>query len=139
LRKANCAVILATQLLSDAANSGILDVINESTATKIFLPNPYSRGEDASALYCRMGLNRKQIQIISEAIPKRYYFYTSEYGSRLFELALGELQLALLAVSDKKSVATVKKLIATDGDGWLRHWLEMRHVPEDKIAAVCGK
>ena len=39
LRKANCAVILATQSLSDAARSGILDVLIESCPTKIFLPN----------------------------------------------------------------------------------------------------
>jgi type IV secretion system protein TrbE len=42
LRKANCLVLLATQSLSDATNSGILDVIVESTATKIFLPNPFA-------------------------------------------------------------------------------------------------
>ena len=35
LRKANCLVLMATQSLSDAANSGILDVIMESTATKM--------------------------------------------------------------------------------------------------------
>jgi type IV secretory pathway VirB4 component len=57
LRKANCLVLMATQSLSDAANSGILDVIVESTATKIFLPNVYARDEDTAALYRRMGLN----------------------------------------------------------------------------------
>jgi len=87
LRKGNCAVILATQSLSDAVGSGILDVIKESTATKIFLPNPYARGEDAVEVYTRMGLNSRQIRIISEAIPKRQYYYSSEYGHRLFELA----------------------------------------------------
>jgi type IV secretory pathway VirB4 component len=50
LRKANCLVLMATQSLSDAANSGILDVIVESTATKIFLPNVYARDEDTAAL-----------------------------------------------------------------------------------------
>jgi hypothetical protein len=34
MRKKNCAVILATQSLSDAANSPILDVLIESTPTK---------------------------------------------------------------------------------------------------------
>lgn len=45
MRKANCAVVLATQSLSDAKNSGILDVLSESCPTKIFLPN--SAAEDA--------------------------------------------------------------------------------------------
>ncbi|MGL5336878.1 MAG: conjugal transfer protein TrbE, partial [Enterovibrio sp.] len=73
LRKANCLVLMATQSLSDAANSGILDVIVESTATKIFLPNIYARDEDTSALYRRMGLNARQIEILATAIPKRHY------------------------------------------------------------------
>ena len=80
MRKANCLILMATQSLTDAAHSGILDVIVESTATKIFLPNAYAREEDASALYRRMGLNERQIQLISEAIPKRQYYYVSEKG-----------------------------------------------------------
>ena len=40
LRKANCAVILDTQSLSDAAKSGLLDVLMEACPRKIFLPNP---------------------------------------------------------------------------------------------------
>jgi type IV secretion system protein VirB4 len=55
--KKNCLILLATQSLTDAANSGILDVIVESTATKIFLPNVYARDVDTAALYYRMGLN----------------------------------------------------------------------------------
>ena len=60
MRKANCLILMATQSLTDAAASGILDVIMESTATKIFLPNAYARDEDANALYQRMGLNARQ-------------------------------------------------------------------------------
>ena len=73
LRKANCAVVLATQSLSDAARSGILDVLIESCPTKIFLPN-----EEAATggtpehpgprdLYEAMGLNETQIEIIRSA------------------------------------------------------------------------
>ena len=80
LRKASCLVLMATQSLSDAANSGILDVIVESTATKIFLPNVYARDEDTAALYRRMGLNTRQIEILATAVPKRQYYYMSELG-----------------------------------------------------------
>jgi type IV secretion system protein VirB4 len=69
LRKANCLVLMATQSLSDAANSGILDVIVESTATKIFLPNVYARDEDTAQLYKRMGLNARQIEIWPRPSP----------------------------------------------------------------------
>ncbi|GHS92669.1 conjugal transfer protein TrbE [Planctomycetales bacterium] len=137
LRKKNCAVILATQSLSDAANSGILDVIIESTATKIFLPNPRSHNEEAAALYHKFGLNDQQIKIIADALPKRQYYYTSAMGNRLFELALGQLQLALCAVSDLDDITTIQKLIAQYGEhDWLPQWLRIRHVAENKITEI---
>ena len=126
LRKANCFVLMATQSLSDAANSGILDVIVESTATKIFLPNVYARDEDTAALYRRMGLNARQIEILATAIPKRQYYYVSENGRRLYDLALGPLALAFVGASDKDSIATIKTLEAKHGDAWVHEWLAGR-------------
>lgn len=126
LRKANCFVLMATQNLSDAANSGILDVIIESTASKIFLPNIYAREEDATALYRRMGLNSRQIELLATAIPKRHYYYVSEEGCRLYDLALGPLALAFVGSSDKDSVAAIKKLKSTHGHEWVDEWLARR-------------
>lgn len=128
LRKANCLVLMATQSLSDAANSGILDVIVESTATKIFLPNAHARDEETSALYKRMGLNARQIDILATAIPKREYYYTSESGRRLYDLALGPLTLSFVGASDKESVAHIKALEAKHGDDWVHHWLASRNL-----------
>ncbi len=126
LRKANCLVLLATQSLTDAANSGILDVIVESTATKIFLPNVFARDEDTSALYRRMGLNSRQIEILATAIPKRQYYYSSEYGHRLYDLALGPLALAFVGASDKESIAEIRSLEAKYGAAWIDEWLASR-------------
>jgi type IV secretion/conjugal transfer VirB4 family ATPase len=126
MRKANCLVLMATQSLSDAANSGILDVIVESTATKIFLPNVYARDEDTAALYRRMGLNERQIEILATAIPKRQYYYVSELGRRLYDLALGPLALAFVGASDKESIATVKALEVKYGKDWVHEWLRSR-------------
>jgi len=126
MRKANCLVLMATQSLSDAANSGILDVIVESTATKIFLPNVYARDDDTAALYRRMGLNARQIEILATAVPKRQYYYVSETGRRLYELALGPLALAFVGASDKESVASIKALEVKYGDGWVHEWLAGR-------------
>jgi type IV secretion system protein VirB4 len=126
LRKANCLVLMATQSLSDAANSGILDVIVESTATKIFLPNIYARDEDTAALYRRMGLNVRQIEILATAVPKRQYYYVSENGRRLYDLALGPLALSFVGASDKESVAVIKNLEKKHGDNWVHEWLAGR-------------
>jgi type IV secretion/conjugal transfer VirB4 family ATPase len=126
LRKANCLVLMATQSLSDAANSGILDVIVESTASKIFLPNVYARDEETAALYRRMGLNARQIEILATAVPKRQYYYVSEKGRRLYELALGPFALAFVGACDKESVATIKHLERRFGERWIHEWLASR-------------
>jgi type IV secretion/conjugal transfer VirB4 family ATPase len=128
LRKANCMVIMATQSLSDAARSGILDVIVESTATKIFLPNLFARDEDTAALYRRMGLNNRQIDIIATATPKRQYYYVSEKGRRLYDLALGPLALAFVGASDKDSIAAIQALEAKFGNEWVSEWLKSRNI-----------
>ena len=52
-------------------------MIKEATATKIFLPNPNARQEDATAIYRRFDLNDRQIEIIADAVPKRQYYYVS--------------------------------------------------------------
>jgi type IV secretion system protein VirB4 len=143
-RKANCFVLMATQSLSDSVNSGILDVIIESTATKIFLPNAYAREEDAAALYRRFGLNDRQIELVAGAVPKRDYYYVSERGRRLYELALGPLALAFVGVSDKDSVAEVRKCESRYGDGWVDEWLQRRglsldqYLPQEEEAAQRG-
>src|SRR5258708_20290420 len=69
MRKANCAVVMPTQSLSHAAGTAILEVIAESTATKIFLPNVFARdeGDDGfGQLYLRRGLNKRQLELIAE-------------------------------------------------------------------------
>ena len=126
LRKANCAVVLATQSLSDAVRSGILDVLVEATATKIFLPNPNAVQDEPKKLYAQFGLNGKQIQLIAAAIPKRDYFIVNKYGARLFRLALGPLALAFTAVSEKEDVNLVKDLSDKFQERWVDEWLRLR-------------
>lgn len=126
LRKANCLVLMATQSLSDAKNSGILDVIAESTATKIFLPNVFARDEETAELYKRLGLNERQIEILATAVPKQQYYYVSENGRRLYDLALGKFALAFVGSTDKESIATIKLLEKMHGKDWIYSWLESK-------------
>jgi type IV secretion system protein VirB4 len=101
LRKANCAVVLATQSLSDAARSGLLDVLQEACPTKIFLPNEEA-GKSGSGqvlgprdVYALFGLNDAEIAIIETGVKKRHYYAVSPEGRRQFELGLGPIALAL--------------------------------------------
>lgn len=139
LRKANCAVVLATQSLSDAAKSGILDVLQESCPTKILLPNPeaFNKGTENNwgpyDYYNSFGLNDREIEIIATAIPKREYYFKSMYGSRLFSLALDDFALAFVAASGKNDIKTINKLKEEYGDEWIPKWLEFKGVPKNTI------
>jgi type IV secretory pathway VirB4 component len=134
LRKANCAVLMATQSLTDAVRSGILDVLMESCPTKIMLPNEEADKTGTSDvpgpgdLYRMMGLNDAQIGIIKTAIKKRHYYYTSPEGRRLFDLGLGPLALAFVAVSDKDSIRQIERLEEQFGAKWPEHWLKQEEV-----------
>jgi type IV secretion system protein VirB4 len=124
MRKANCAVILATQSLSDAKASGILDVLSESCPTKIFLPNIAARQEGQRELYTGMGLNETQLDIIASSVPKRDYYLVSLQGRRRIQLALGPQTLAFVGASDKESIARIKELSVLRC--WQSLWLEER-------------
>jgi type IV secretion system protein VirB4 len=134
LRKANCAVVLSTQSLSDAANSGILDVLQESCPTKILLPNPnaYNKGSEHQLgpydYYKQFGLNDTQISIIVNSTPKKEYYYQSPMGTRLFNLALGPIALSFVGASGKDEIKKIKELHKEHGEEWVRYWLHYRNV-----------
>jgi len=128
MAKKNCVVFMATQHLSHAAGSGILDVIVESTASKIFLPNLYARDPETRVIYERMGLNPRQIDIIASAVPKRDYYYVSEKGQRLYQLALGPYALAFVGATDPDSIERMKQLEHQHGDAWVSYWLSEKGI-----------
>ena len=122
LRKANCAVVMATQSLTDAVNSGILDVIIESTATRIFLPNTAANSEVSRPIYQMIGLNHVQIDIISRATPKRQYYAISAEGNRLFDMALGPVALSFAAQSGANVKKEVQFMKHKYGAQWIDYW-----------------
>ena len=134
LRRANCTVVMATQQVSDAARSGIFDVLVESCPTKILLPNEEAdvRGTETHPgprdLYAAMGLNETEIGILKSAVKKRQYYYTSTEGRRLFELSLGPVALSFVGVSDRDQLRRVMHLVQQHGDAWPFVWLEERGV-----------
>jgi len=134
LRKKNCLVLLATQSLSDAVKSGLLDVLLEQCPTKILLPNKEAdlhgtkEVPGPADLYAMFGLNPKEINILKTSQYKRHYYYKSPLGRRLFELGLGPLALSFVAVSDKETLAEINRLINEHGPDWPLHWLNQRGV-----------
>ncbi len=103
LRKRNVAVVFATQSLADIAESSIAPAIIESCPQRILLPNDRAIEPQSQAAYRRFGLNVRQIELVSRAIPKRQYYLQSARGNRLFELGLGPIALALCGASDPET------------------------------------
>ncbi|EUB98276.1 type IV secretion/conjugal transfer ATPase, VirB4 family [Rhizobium sp. CF080] len=128
LRKANCAVVLATQSISDAERSGIIDVLKESCLTKICLPNGAAREPGTREFYERIGFNERQIEIVSSAIPKREYYVATPEGRRLFDMALGPLALSFVGASGKEDLKRIRLLKGEHGPDWPAHWLRTRGV-----------
>ncbi|MGV2114527.1 conjugal transfer protein TrbE [Agrobacterium salinitolerans] len=128
LRKANCAVVLATQSISDAERSGIIDVLKESCPTKICLPNGAAREPGTREFYERIGFNERQIEIVATAIPKRDYYVVSPEGRRLFDMALGPLALSFVGASGKEDLKRIRALHLEHGAVWPRHWLQQRGI-----------
>lgn len=123
LRKANCAVVLATQSISDAERSGIIDVLKESCPTKICLPNGGARDAGTRAFYERLGFNDRQIEIVATAMPKREYYVVSPVGRRLFDMTLGPLALAFTGASSKENLERIQQLHSQLGPDWTVAWL----------------
>ena len=125
-RKRNCSVVLATQNLADTSTSEAETLLSEliiSTASKIFLPNAAAIKDDFKKIYHKFGLNEQQIRIIANAIPKRQYFHYTEEGSRLFELAIGQLALNFVAVSTTPEINMIKSYITKYKDNWVYNYL----------------
>ena len=126
MRKSNCIIIMATQSLADAADSGIMHVLEESCPTKILLPNFQANSPTQLPHYEGLNLNYTQVGIIRGGQPKRDYYITSPNGNREVQLALTGPQLAFLGSSSKDNISRIKELHQLHGEQWTKHWLEER-------------
>lgn len=115
LRKKNVAVLFATQSLADIASSSIAPAMIESCPQRILLPNDRAIEPQSREAYERFGLNDRQIELISRAMPKRHYYLQSTRGNRLFELGLGPISLALCGASDPGTQARIDAMLAEHG------------------------
>jgi type IV secretion system protein VirB4 len=126
LRKANAAVLFVTQEIGDLYQASNAESIFNACQTRIFLPNPNARHGDAQVLYRRLGLNRRQIDLISNATPKRDYYFASPQGRRMIDLNLGAVALSFVGVGGREDLAAVRDFVAKYGDDWPAEWLSSR-------------
>ena len=120
-------MVFATQSLSDISGSEIVSTLVESCPTRIFLPNKKALEPEITRAYEKFGLNRKQVEIIARAIPKREYYCQSDVGSRLFSLGLGRAGLAVCGSSNKKDIEKMQEICSTHREP-LRSFLKYKGV-----------
>ena len=82
-RKQNAAMILSTQSLDELRKSGIVDVIIETCATKIFLANP---DMDRELYQDQFHLNETEIECVSSLIPKRQFLIKNHEIAKIANL-----------------------------------------------------
>lgn len=111
LRKRNVSVIFSTQSLTDISTSSIAPALIESCPSRIFLPNARALEPQQKAIYDSFGLNARQVEIISRAIPKQDYYFQSRQGNRLFDLALNPVALAFAGASSKEDHHLITRLV----------------------------
>lgn len=127
LRKKNVSVLFATQSLADIQGSSIAPAIVESCASRIFLPNPQATEPQVRSIYEAFGLNRRQIEIVATAVPKRDYYYQSRLGNRLFDLDLGPVALAFAGASTPQDQRLIDEVLASHPtEGFAPAWLRRR-------------
>jgi len=129
LRKKRVAVVFATQSLEDVARASIASALIENCPTQVFLPNPRALEPASAAHYAGFGLNRRQLELIAFAAPKRAYYWRQPQGRRLFDLKLSGASLALCGASSPDDQGLIDEVLARSGpDRFAREFLKAKGV-----------
>ncbi len=131
LRKHNVLVVLATQSLTDLANSGLFEIFLECAKTRIFLPNFDAASPVLAPIYQKLGVNEAELARIVHGVPKQDYLFKKGADSVLFELALSGPELYLLSFAGVNCVSAVNELIGKEGS---RFFLNAGGVLNEKTA-----
>ena len=111
------------------AASSIAASLIESCPTQVFLPNPRALEPSSADLYRGFGLNRRQLELIAFATPKRAYYWRQPRGRRLFDLRLTGVGLALCGSSSPEDQTLIDTLLERSGEAdFAREFLKAKGV-----------
>ncbi len=120
LRRKKVSVVFASQSLDDIERCKIKSALIENCPTRIFLPNDNALSPNTRTLYDGFGLSDRQIQLISQATPKREYYYASQAGNRMFDLGLSRFGIAVCGTSSETELIKVRDLYDRFGSDGFR-------------------
>lgn len=124
MRKFNVAIIFATQELIDLFKyDDLASSLKSNCATTIYLPNARASSDGIKEYYKQMGLNDKQIALITQAVLGDY-FYISDLGVRKFSLQLNSTQIAysFTTRNNNNDIKEAMKLYKTNKDEFIENW-----------------
>lgn len=134
LGKANAGVWLVTQGLEELLATQSSKVVLDACASRILLPDPYADEPTARELYERLGLNATERALLADAELRRQYLHSTPAGSRLFELALDDLALTVLAPRPGRTVHQMfeeaRARRKRHGETWFAEYLEEQGLEE---------
>jgi type IV secretion system protein TrbE len=124
-------VVFATQSLDDVVRSPIATTLIESCPTQIFLPNPRALEPASADLYRLFGLNKRQLELLAFAAPKRSYYIRQPRGRRMFDLKLVGAALAVCGASSPEDQKLIEHVLASlprhhDTDAFARAFLQAK-------------
>jgi type IV secretion system protein VirB4 len=126
MRRKNAVVVMATQQISDIANSQIADVVLENCPTKILLPNAESKNPGSREFYIRVGLNDHELEILQISVPKQHYYVVSNLGRRLVNLGIGKVALCWVGVNGREERQIAESVMEQYPDSWRTEWLKLK-------------
>ena len=124
LRKANCALVLATQFTGDALDTRLSGPLIQSCKTRIFLSDPDAKNTRLSEAYKALNLTEAQIDILATMRPARDYYILKPEGRRIVDFCLGPKALSILGATDVEIAARTTRLWQADPGNWWREILE---------------
>jgi hypothetical protein len=86
--------------VADGANSPIASTLIQNCPTKIYLADPEAYNN--SEAYMKFGLTEDEVALLAMARKKRDYYFKNPHGTRLFQLSLGKIFLALMRGQDAR-------------------------------------
>jgi type IV secretion/conjugal transfer VirB4 family ATPase len=119
-RKDNLAIWFSTQTGADILGTSIAQLVLDSCMTRILLPNPAAMDEANDEVYAALRMNRRQRRLIARAQPKCQFYFDSPQGSRLCDLPLDGLTLAVCGANSDEDRKLVDRVYAEAGpEGFL--------------------
>jgi type IV secretion system protein TrbE len=126
-RKDNLAVWFSTPTGADLLGTKIAQLVLDSAMTRILLPNPAALDSANDEVYHALRMNPRQRRLIARAQPKCQFYFDSPQGSRLCDLPLNGITLAVCGANSDQDRKLVDAIYAQTGPvGFLPAFVEAK-------------